>query len=401
MTDRDALFAGLRRWPDVEDAALQAHDASDALILDQAAGGTAQGRMPAEVVVIGDRHGALTLGALHDGAERVRVHQDSIVGERALDANAAAAGMTGYAHHQLDASLVEGARLVLLQLPRSLDELDEIAELVATHADERVVLVAGGRVKHMSMSMNALLGRSFRSVHASLGWRKSRVLRAQAPRRPGVSWPRTRRHDVAGEPLIVAAHGGAFAGTSIDIGAQTLLAHLPEILDRQLAADAPQVVDLACGTGVLGVALALAHPDIGVLATDASAAAVASAAARVVVVALLCHLLLVVLVGRRDWRGSVAVVARASRVLALAPAFALLVVAWGVGLIGEVTEPLALAHKAMTGWLALQAGLWGWVLLRVPGRLRVEHEVSAAVAWFVGLAPAWALGLTAAIEAAL
>jgi len=129
--------------------------------------------------------------------------------------------------------------------------------------------------------------------------------------------------------------------------------------------------------------------------------AVASAAARVVVVALLCHLLLVVLVGRRDWRGSVAVVARASRVLALAPAFALLVVAWGVGLIGEVTEPLALAHKAMTGWLALQAGLWGWVLLRVPGRLRVEHEVSAAVAWFVGLAPAWALGLTAAIEAAL
>ncbi|MET4099802.1 16S rRNA (guanine1207-N2)-methyltransferase [Agrococcus sp. UYP10] len=279
MTDRDALFAGLRRWPDVEDAALQAHDASDALVLDQAAGGMAQGRMPAEVVVIGDRHGALTLGALHDGAEHVRVHQDSIVGERALDANAAAAGMTGYAHHQLDASLVEGARLVLLQLPRSLDELDEIAELVATHADERVVLVAGGRVKHMSMSMNALLERSFRSVHASLGWRKSRVLRAQAPRRPGISWPRTRRHDVAGEPLIVAAHGGAFAGTSIDIGAQTLLAHLPEILDRPLAADAPQVVDLACGTGVLGVALALAHPDIRVLATDASAAAVASARA--------------------------------------------------------------------------------------------------------------------------
>ncbi|MGY3129305.1 16S rRNA (guanine1207-N2)-methyltransferase [Agrococcus sp. UYP33] len=279
MTDRDALFAGLRRWPDVEDAALQAHDASDALVLDQAAGGMAQGRMPAEVVVIGDRHGALTLGALHDGAEHVRVHQDSIVGERALDANAAAAGMSGYAHHQLDASLVEGARLVLLQLPRSLDELDEIAELVATHADERVVLVAGGRVKHMSMSMNALLERSFRSVHASLGWRKSRVLRAQAPRRPGISWPRTRRHDVAGEPLIVAAHGGAFAGTSIDIGAQTLLAHLPEILDRPLAADAPQVVDLACGTGVLGVALALAHPDIRVLATDASAAAMASARA--------------------------------------------------------------------------------------------------------------------------
>ncbi|MGM1030646.1 MAG: class I SAM-dependent methyltransferase [Actinomycetota bacterium] len=266
MTDRDDLFAGLRRWPDVEDPTLQAHDASDALILDEAV----DGRMPADVAVIGDRHGALTLGALHDGADRVRVHQDSIVGERALAANAEAVGESRFTHHRLDASLVEGARLVLLQLPRSLDELDEIAELVATHADERVLLVAGGRVKHMSMSMNALLGRSFRSVHATLGRRKSRVLRAEGPRRPGISWPRNRQHDVAGRPLTVVAHGGAFAGTSIDIGAQTLLAHLDAL------PDAPEAIDLASGTGVLGVALALARPSLRVLATDASAAGVAS-----------------------------------------------------------------------------------------------------------------------------
>ncbi len=272
MTDRDALFSALRRWPDVEDPTLLAHDASDALILDEAV----DGPMPADVVVIGDRHGALTLGALHDGAERVRVHQDSIVGERALAANAAAIGESRFAHHELDASLVEGARLVLLQLPRSLDELDEIAELVATHADERVRLVAGGRVKHMSMSMNALLGRSFRSVHATLGRRKSRVLRAEGPRRPGISWPRSRQHEVAGRPLTVVAHGGAFAGTSIDIGAQTLLAHLDAMPDAPAGPDGFGAVDLASGTGVLGVALALARPGLRVLATDASAAAVRS-----------------------------------------------------------------------------------------------------------------------------
>ncbi|SDR71052.1 class I SAM-dependent methyltransferase [Agrococcus carbonis] len=269
MNDRDALFARLRRRPDVEDDALQAHDASDALILDEAAKAVG-GSLPADVVVIGDRHGALTLGALAAGAERVRVHQDSIVGERALDANAAELGMSGYEHHALDASLVEGARLVLLQLPRSLDELDEIAELVATHADEGVRVVAGGRVKHMTMSMNALLGRSFRYVHASLGWRKSRVLHAEGPLRPGISWPRARRHVVRGREQEVVAHGAAFAGTSIDIGAQTLLAHLDEM------ADATHAIDLACGTGVLGIALALARPGVRVLATDASAAAVAS-----------------------------------------------------------------------------------------------------------------------------
>nr|WP_241429118.1 class I SAM-dependent methyltransferase [Agrococcus sp. ARC_14] len=246
---------------------MQAHDASDALILDEAA---TLRRALGDVVVIGDRHGALTLGALDAGATRVRVHQDSVVGERALLANAAALDMTGFAHHPLDASLVDGATLVLLQLPRSLDALDEVAELIATHADERVRVIAGGRVKHMSMSMNALLGRSFKHVHATLGRRKSRVLHAEGPLRPGISWPRSRRHPFGGSQLTVVAHGAAFAGTSIDIGAQTLLQHLDAM------PDASHAIDLASGTGVLGVALALARPDIRVLATDDSAAAVAS-----------------------------------------------------------------------------------------------------------------------------
>lgn len=272
MIDRDELFGRLRRRPDVEDATLQAHDASDALILDEAAKLRAS---LGEVVVIGDRHGALTLGALHAGATHVRVHQDSIVGERALEANVAELGPVsphgaGFTHHGLDASLVEGATLVLLQLPRSLDALDEIAELIATHADDAVRVVAGGRVKHMSMSMTALLGRSFRHVHASLGWRKSRVLHAERPLRPGISWPRARTHEIASRSQAVVAHGAAFAGTSVDIGAQTLLAHLDAM------PDASHAIDLACGTGVLGIALALARPQTQVLATDASAAAIAS-----------------------------------------------------------------------------------------------------------------------------
>ncbi|WP_072313790.1 class I SAM-dependent methyltransferase [Agrococcus sp. Marseille-P2731] len=267
MTDRDALFGRLRRWPDVEDPTLQAHDASDALILDEAA---KLQRELGEVVVIGDRHGALTLGALDAGATSVRVHQDLVVAERALVANAAELGLEGFAHHRLDASLVDGATLVLLQLPRSLDALDEIAELIATHADERVRVIAGGRVKHMSMSMNALLARSFKHVHASLGWRKSRVLHAEAPLRPGISWPRSRTHRFGDTSLTVVAHGAAFAGTGIDIGAQTLLQHLDAM------PDASHAIDLACGTGVLGTALALARPGLRVRSTDASAAAVAS-----------------------------------------------------------------------------------------------------------------------------
>ena len=263
----DSDWSDLRRWPDVEASNLQAWDASDSLMLDEA------GDLPDDVVVIGDRHGALTLGALERGASRVRVHQDGILGERALLANAARRGLEPsgmpFAHHPLDASLVDGARLVLLQLPRSLDELDEIAQLVAAHAHPEVRVVAGGRVKHMSRSMNDVLAQSFSHVQASLAKQKSRVLHAAQPR-DGITstWPHEQRHDDVG--LTIAAHGGVFAGSGIDIGTRLLLDHLPDMRAAE------QAIDLASGNGVVAAALALARPDLRVLATDQSAAAVAS-----------------------------------------------------------------------------------------------------------------------------
>ena len=265
-------FGDLRRWPDVEASNLQAWDATDRLVLDEA------GPLPAgpdDVVVIGDTHGALTLGALERGASRVRVHQDGVLGERALVANAQRRGLGAdpsgmpFAHHRLDASLVEGARLVLLQLPRSLDELDEIAQLVAAHADPEVRIVAGGRVKHMSRTMNDVLAQSFREVHASLARQKSRVLHVTSPLEGVASrWPRRAQHDDAG--LTIVAHGGVFAGTGIDIGTRLLLAQIPSMRVAERA------IDLACGSGVVASALALARPELQVLATDQSAAAVAS-----------------------------------------------------------------------------------------------------------------------------
>lgn len=271
----DLDWSDLRRWPDVEAPNLQAWDATDRLVLDEA-GPLATG--DGDVVVIGDRHGALTLGALSRGAFGVRVHQDGVLGERALLANATRRGLgrdgsrMPFTHHGLDPSLVDGARLVLLQLPRSLDALDEVARLVAAHARPDVRVVAGGRVKHMSRSMNDVLAQSFSEVSASLARQKSRALLVSLPRADVVStWPHRQRHDDVG--LTVVAHGGVFAGTSVDIGTRLLLEAIPSM---RLAARA---VDLACGSGIVAVALALARPDLRVLATDQSAAAVASALA--------------------------------------------------------------------------------------------------------------------------
>jgi 16S rRNA (guanine1207-N2)-methyltransferase len=267
------LFAQLSREPDVEAPDLVAVDATDRLLLDQAAPVLARCG-PGEVAVVEDSYGALTLGAvaLH-GASDVRVHQDRLVAERALAGNAARSGLAGtYRSVPLAPDLADGARLVLVKAPTSLDALREIAEVVAAAAAPEVTLLVGGRVKHMTHAMNDVLGASFGEVSATLARQKSRVLVARSPRPGPPTFPRCRRHDDL--DLTVCAHGAAFAGAKVDPGTRALLAELP-----RMAPDAGAAVDLGCGTGVLAAALARARPGLDVLATDQSAAAVASTAA--------------------------------------------------------------------------------------------------------------------------
>lgn len=266
-------FDVLRRRPDVEADNLFAVDASDRLILDEAAADVAAAS-PGQVVVIGDHYGALTLGlAAQHGATRIRVYQDPLSGELALAQNAEATHLVGsYTNHDLDESLLAGARVVLMQLPRSLAALDEIAGAIARYADASVVVIAGGRLKHMSISMNGVLERHFGDVRASLGRQKSRVISAREPRDVPATYPvREYQDDLK---LWVCAHGAAFAGPKLDIGTRYLLGFLD-----QMKPDARDAVDLGCGTGILAAALARARPGLAVLATDESSAAVASASA--------------------------------------------------------------------------------------------------------------------------
>ncbi|MER1995217.1 MAG: methyltransferase [Arthrobacter sp.] len=272
-------FSLLGRAPDVEAENLQAFDAADRLLLDTAAGDLAAAGQggTGTVAVIGDSYGALTLGAaaLHS-LSGIRVQQDPVSGELALDRNASRLGLAGtYAHCALSPTLVSGAGLVLLRLPRSLDALEEIARLVAEHAAPGVRIYAGGRIKHMTTAMNDVLGRYFQSVTAGLARQKSRVLTVMGPR-PVHSFPVSRfpleaAHDVGlPVPLQLRARGAAFGGASLDPGTRFLLPFLTQ------ARDAGQAVDLGCGNGAIAAYLALSRPGIRVLASDQSEAAVES-----------------------------------------------------------------------------------------------------------------------------
>ncbi|MFC8732759.1 class I SAM-dependent methyltransferase [Luteimicrobium sp. NPDC057192] len=292
-----AVLAGLRRWPDIEGPDLLAADGADRLLLAELAGllagpgGEALTRAGA-VSILDDAHGALTLGALTLGARGPRVWQDSVVAERALDANAERLGLAGAYERRsagapgsalVPADVTGGARLVLLRLPRSLAALTELAEAVAGSAAPDVVVLAGGMVKHMTPAMNDVLGRCFTTVHATRGRHKARVLVASGPREVEATYPVAEQ---AAADLAVWAYGAAFAGPRLDRGARALLEALGLLsgtsgapsADRASFPPGATVLDLGCGTGVLATSVARAFPDARVVATDVSAAAVASTA---------------------------------------------------------------------------------------------------------------------------
>jgi 16S rRNA (guanine1207-N2)-methyltransferase len=263
-------------------------DGTDRFMLDEAphVHGDAL-RHPGSVVTVDDRYGVLTLGVvtLH-GATDVRVVQDSLVGERALEANAGTFGRRGFHHPRSFEEAFRDARLVLLRLTKSNDRLDEIARSVARWAAPDVVLLCGGRTKYMTLAQNDVLRRSFGEVVASRGRAKSRLLiamdplRAQAARADVTApWPRRVFSDELG--FTVAAHGGVFAGTSLDIGTRVLLDAVAGVGSPDLSGaalpDARDVVDLGCGSGVVATWIARACSGVRVVATDVSAAAVASA----------------------------------------------------------------------------------------------------------------------------
>ena len=274
-------FADRFRRDSDESPDILAIDGTDRFLLDEAphVHGDAL-RQPGAVTIVDDLRGVLTVGviAVH-GATNVRVVQDSLVGQRALQAYAGTFGHRGFHHPASFEDAFRDARLVILRLTKSNDRLDEIARAVARFASPDVVLLCGGRTKFMTLSQNDVLRRYFGDVVASRGRAKSRLLIAQDPLTAAANraaattpWPRVVHNDELG--MSIAAHGGVFAGATLDMGTRVLL----EAMDGAVPT-ARVAVDLGSGNGVIATEIARRRSGLRVVATDVSNTAVWSSRA--------------------------------------------------------------------------------------------------------------------------
>ncbi|XNZ01086.1 class I SAM-dependent methyltransferase [Micrococcus luteus] len=323
-------FALLSRAPLHGSRERRPHDAADLLLLDTLAGWEAAGRRPGRIAVLHDAHGALALPLLTAG-------HDVALGLDEASAAASVAGNLARVRSRrddrdgvrpwgtltvggVDEQTLAGAETVVTTLPRSLDALRLTAARIARWSDDDVLVLAGGRDKHMSPSMNDVLADCFTTVVPGRGRAKSRVLTALGPRRDAeVPAPQTRTHTVPGLGGLTLVGGAAtFGGAALDPGSRLLLRTLaerrpalptprpshvttgsglrvevpwtppasrfptgsaaPGAEDAETpgAGVVPDVVDAGCGNGALAVAACRLWTEAVVLASDQSADAVAS-----------------------------------------------------------------------------------------------------------------------------
>ncbi|MEU6192511.1 methyltransferase [Streptomyces sp. NPDC047061] len=264
----------LSRFPEDPRDRLRAWDASDAYLLRYL--GRERIGLSGTVVVLGDRWGALVTALAEHRPVQIT---DSYLSQEATRANLARAGVEPGAVQLLTTQdpPPERVDVLLVRVPKSLALLEDQLLRLAPAVHAGTVVIGTGMVKEIHTSTLRLFERIIGPTRTSLAEQKARLIHCTPDpelARPENPWPYSYALPdgigaVSGRTVV--NHAGVFCADRLDIGTRFFLAHLPE--------GGRRIVDLGCGNGVVGTAVALADPTAEVLFVDESFQAVASAEA--------------------------------------------------------------------------------------------------------------------------
>ncbi|MEU9166524.1 methyltransferase [Streptomyces sp. NPDC048420] len=264
----------LTRFPEDPRERLRAWDASDEYLLRHLADEGVP--LSGTVVVVGDRWGALVTAL---AAHRPTQITDSFLSQEATRANLDRAGVEPGTVRLLTTQDPPPGRIdvLLVRVPKSLALLEDQLLRLAPAVHEGTVVVGTGMVKEIHTSTLQLFERILGPTRTSLAEKKARLIFCtpeSSLERPANPWPYGYTlpdgvGTVSGRAVV--NHAGVFCADRLDIGTRFFLQHLPDSRGIQ------RVVDLGCGNGVVGTAVALANPEAEVLFVDESFQAVASA----------------------------------------------------------------------------------------------------------------------------
>lgn len=265
----------LERRPPAGRRPLRAWDAADELLLHEVAAAP-----PARTLVVNDAFGALTvaLAGASDGVTP-ELLTDSHVSVLAIGENLDRNGVDPVAlrvHAGPDALAGDpwlDVDRVLVKVPKSLALLEDQLRRVRSAVAPGTPVTGAAMVRHLPRAAVEVFERVLGPTTSSLARKKARLLHStiDASVEPGPwGWPKEHRAPW-GDTIV--DHPGVHAAGRLDPGTAQILAHL-DLPDLETGAT---VVDLGCGDGIVGLAVARAHPDVTIVGVDESHLAVASA----------------------------------------------------------------------------------------------------------------------------
>jgi 16S rRNA (guanine1207-N2)-methyltransferase len=266
----------LLRYPMRTKETLQAWDAADEYLLNYIAD---QSLAFTRVLIINDSFGALSIACVEScinshSHKKIKVSSlnDSYLSQQGLRNNFEFNSISITDYLEPINTLNGQYDLVLIKIQKSLAQLEDQLHRIRPHINEHTSIIAGGMVKMIHNSTLDLFQKIIGNTTSSLAKKKARLIfcnfdaSLSIPENPYPS-----SYPLPNSEHQLLTHAGVFAQNSLDIGARFLIENLPD--DKQYE----NIIDLACGNGVLGIAAALKNVKANLYFCDESYNALASA----------------------------------------------------------------------------------------------------------------------------
>jgi len=260
----------LHRYPAQKNETLRAWDAADEYLLAHLED---EQRLPASanIAIVNDAFGALSVALVR---YRPQVISDSYISQLAIVENCARNNIPAE-HIRLQNSLQplnEMFDLILIKVPKNLAMLEDELFRLRAHCNKNTIILAAGMSKHIHTSTLKLFERILGPTRTTRARKKARLIITDFNEQldPGDSpYPGKYILDNTGEAYM--NHANVFSRERLDMGSRFMLQHIPQ------SSDYKQILDLACGNGVLGIAASQLNPQAKLSFLDESFMAVESA----------------------------------------------------------------------------------------------------------------------------
>jgi len=260
----------LNRYPIRQNDPLRAWDAADEYILSHLHEESLLSD-PTSILIFNDAFGALSISLSKYTPCSV---SDSFVSHQAIFENAKANSIpvdNVNVQSSLN-SISKTVDLVIIKIPKNLAMLEDQLFRIRDNCKENTVIIAAGMSKHIHTSTLKLFERILGATKTSLARKKARLVMCKfnIELKPGKTpYPSQYKNDVTGE--VYLNHANVFSREKLDLGSRFMLEHIPKSNNYN------NILDLACGNGVLGITAAHLNPMANICFVDESFMAIDSA----------------------------------------------------------------------------------------------------------------------------